>query len=95
MAKTLAEKVIEKGTIEDDEQYQQLVQSLGQNRFSTENGDEVFWGVCLNDKYFMFCNNILRFLGHSIVGRVGKHSNYKMLDKATVDFFIEIDKKGK
>jgi len=85
--------IIIRGKVSDDEEYQKLVKQSGTMRFSTENGDEVFWGILLNETYFIFCNNILEFFGYNIVGRVGIHNNRKMLREKTVEYFVSIDKK--
>lgn len=87
----------QKGLIErgrtSEEEYQRLSKQAHSVRFSTQDGEEVFWGIPLNDTYFVFCNNILEFYGHHIVGRVGVHKDRKLLRQETVEYFIKIDEK--
>lgn len=87
------ENIIERGRVSSEREYRKLFKDIVSSRISTENGDETFWGIVLDDEHFVFCNNILRFLGHGVVGRVGIHNNGKMLDKKTVEFFISKDRK--
>lgn len=88
------EGIIERGKVSGEEEYQRFMKELGIQRFQTEDFEESFWGIPLNLEYFIFCNNLLCFLGHHITGRVGRHSKNIMLRKETVEYFIKIDEKG-
>jgi hypothetical protein len=83
--------LIERGKVSGEKEYKHLYVQIGYQKFTTESGGESFWGIRLNDEYFVFCNNLLEFFGHHIIGRVGVHSNNVMLREKTVEYFLKID----
>ena len=84
--------IIERGKTSKSE-YKRLYVQIEPKKFYTEDREEGFWGIPLNDEYFIFCNNLLTFFGHHIIGRVGVHKNFVMLRQKTVEYFMQIDGK--
>lgn len=72
-------------------EYEMLKNTYGVCKFKASGGEEIFWGILLDENYFIFCNNVLEFFGHNVVGRLGRHRNRTLLRKETIEYFKLID----
>lgn len=84
-------ELVLRGEVRDDYEYKLLKERHGFSSFTTASGDEVFWGIYLDEEHFVFGNNILAFFGHNTVGRVGIHKDRRLQREATVEYFMLVD----
>lgn len=80
------QQIVARKRVRNNSEYQEIKKIGVEQLFQAEGEISAFWGVRLDNQYFVFCANPMIFFSQKMVGKVGIHSHNIVDIEATKRF---------